>query len=137
MIDKGLIMKPMNTKTFKMDAYVDSDFLGIYGKEKRSDPDNIKSHTGYVICLNDCPIVWSSKLQELIMMSTMMTRVLCSLDCMMHEVLPLHTLVKTVANGCGLSSNCLTTFHTTVWEDNISALTLANLDPRQTLLEIL
>jgi hypothetical protein len=63
-IDEGLIMKPMNTKSFKMDAYVDSNFLGLYGKERRSDPDNVKSRTGYVICLNDCPIVWSSKLQE-------------------------------------------------------------------------
>jgi hypothetical protein len=129
-IDEGLIMKPMNTKSFKMDAYVDSDFLGLYGKERRSDPDNVKSRTGYVICLNDCPIVWSSKLQESIALSTMMAEYY-ALSTAMREVIPLRTLVKTVANGCGLSSDCLTTFMTTVWEDNVGALTLANLDPGQ------
>ena len=37
--DKGLIMKPMKTGSFKMDVYVDSDFLGIHGKEEQTDPD--------------------------------------------------------------------------------------------------
>ena len=45
--------------------------------------------------------------------------------------LPLRSLVEVVAKGCGLSDNCLTTFRTTVWEDNMGALTLANLDPGQ------
>ena len=58
--DKGLIMKPMRTDTFVMDAYVDSDFLGVYGKEKRADPDNVRSRTGFIILLNGCPIVWNS-----------------------------------------------------------------------------
>jgi hypothetical protein len=31
--NKGLILKPMSTDHFEMDAYVDSDFLGLYGKE--------------------------------------------------------------------------------------------------------
>jgi hypothetical protein len=31
--NKGLILKPMSTNHSEMDAYVDSDFLGLYGKE--------------------------------------------------------------------------------------------------------
>ena len=48
-----------------------------------------------------------------------------------REVLPLRTLVQTVAEGCGINTDCHTTFLTTVWEDNIGSLTLANLDPGQ------
>ena len=49
----------------------------------------------------------------------------------MREVLPLRSLVEAVAKGCGIDSHCLTNFKTTVWEDNVGALTLANLDPGQ------
>ena len=70
--DKGMILKPSRAEKFKMDVYVDSDFMGIYGQEERNDPDNVKSRTGHVICLNDCPIIWQSKLQESIALSTMM-----------------------------------------------------------------
>ena len=49
-----------------------------------------------------------------------------------REVLPLRDLVQVIAKGCDLVPECLTTFRTTVWEDNMGALTLANLDPGQT-----
>ena len=92
---------------------------------------NVKSQTGYVICLNDCPIVWTSKLQESIALSTMMAEYY-ALSTAMREVLPLRTLVQTVAKGLHIDEHCLSTFKTTVWEDNIGALTLANLEPGQT-----
>ena len=129
-LNEGLIMKPMTTDTFKMDVYVDSDFLGLYGREERADPDNVKSRTGYVLFINDCPIVWKSVLQESILLSTMMAEYY-ALSTAMREVIPLRRLVKAVADGCGLNNECLTTFKTTVWEDNNGALTLANLDPGQ------
>ena len=40
---QGMTMKPLDPDNFQVDAYVDSDFMGIYGKERRSDPDNVKS----------------------------------------------------------------------------------------------
>jgi hypothetical protein len=83
-----------------------------------------------VICLNGCPIVWSSKLMQSIALSTMMAEYY-ALSAAMREVLPLRDLVRTVAKGCGISEACLTTFKTTVWEDNAGALALANLDPGQ------
>ena len=128
--DKGLIMKPISTQTFKMDAYVDADFMGLYGKETRTDPANVKSRTGFVICLNDCPIVWASKLQQSIALSTMMAEYYALSTCMM-EVIPLRNTVAAVAKGMGIDEHCLTSFKTTVWEDNMGALTLANLEPGQ------
>jgi hypothetical protein len=41
--NKGLILKPMSTDHFEMDAYVNLDFLGLYGKEDQTDPTNVKS----------------------------------------------------------------------------------------------
>ena len=110
-----------------MDVYVDSDFMGLYGKEQRTNPDNVKSHAGHVICLNGCPIIRSSKLMQSIALSTMMAEYY-ALSAAMREVLPLRDLVRTVAHGVGIDDACLTTFCTTVWEDNAGALALANLD---------
>jgi hypothetical protein len=128
--EDGLILKPTDVTQLNMDVYVDSDFMGLYGRELRSDPTNVKSRTGYVICLNSCPIIWSSKLQESIALSTMMAEYY-ALSTAMREVLPLRNLVLTVAGGCGLNEHCLTTFKTTVHEDNSGALALALLEPGQ------
>ena len=42
-IGKGMILQPMKLDEFRMDVYVDSDFMGLYGKEARTDPANVKS----------------------------------------------------------------------------------------------
>ena len=60
----------MKLDKFEMDVYVDSDFLGLYGKERRDDPDNVRCRMGYVIMLNGCPVVWKSSLIDSICTST-------------------------------------------------------------------
>lgn len=126
---KGLILTP-DKEHLNLDVYVDADFCGLYGKENRDDPASVKSRTGYVICLANCPIIWASKLQKEVTLSTMMSEyyALCTA---MKEVIPLQELLKTFKHGVGLPSDFHTTFKTTVWEDNNGALTLANLDPGQ------
>ena len=62
--------------------------------------------------------------------STMMAEYY-ALSTAMRDVLPLRNLVRVMAEGCGLQSDCLTVFRTTVWEDNAGALTLASMDPGQ------
>jgi hypothetical protein len=126
--DKGMIMKPGSPDKIQMDVYVDSDFMGLYGKEQRHDSTNVKSRAGHIILINGCPIIWSSKLQDCIALSTMMAEYY-ALSSAMREVLPLRELVHTVAKGCGIAEACTTSFLTTVFEDNNGALTLANLDP--------
>ena len=49
----------------------------------------------------------------------------------MREVLPLRDAVQAIGKGLQIDESCLTTFHVTIWEDNMGALTLANLDPGQ------
>ena len=128
--NRGLRLKPLDTRKFELDVYVDSDFMGLYGKEKRENPDNVKSRAGHVMLLNGCPIIWSSKLMQQIALSTMMAEYY-ALSAAMKEVLPLIEVIKAVAKGFGIDESCVTEFRTTVWEDNMGALTLAQLDPGQ------
>lgn len=127
-LDQGMILKPTKFDEFRMDVYVDSDFMGLYGKERRDDPDNVKCRGGYVILLNDCPVIWKSSLLDAVTTSTMMAEYY-ALSNALREVLPLRDLVKTVAKGTGISQMCTTTFKCTAHEDNTAAETLANLEP--------
>ncbi len=60
-LDKGLILTPSDD--LKIDFYPDADFAGLWNPDNKNDPHCIRSRTGYVICLSDCPVLWSSKLQ--------------------------------------------------------------------------
>ena len=54
-----------------------------------------------------------------------------ALSTAMREALPSRNTVQAVGRGLQIDKSCLTTFHVTTWEDNMGALTLANLDPGQ------
>ena len=69
---KGLTFSPADMSNLQLDCHVDSDFLGRYGHDDRTDPTNVKSRMGYVILVNKCPIVWGSSLMNDVCMSTMM-----------------------------------------------------------------
>ena len=68
-LDKGLILNPSNDPN--IDCYPDADFAGLWNRDNRNDPHRVRSQTGYVICLSDCPVLWISKLQTEIALSTM------------------------------------------------------------------
>jgi hypothetical protein len=65
----GMILRPNGD--FKLSCYVDSDFGGLFGSENAKDPVSVKSRTGYLIKLGSVPILWVSKLQTQIALSTM------------------------------------------------------------------
>ena len=118
--------------TFHTDIYVDADFAGGWGYEDPSDPACVKSRTGFVIEIMGCPIQWLSKLQTNIATSTMEAEY-TALSIALRTAIPLIQLIKFVNNAFGLSQNPLVTFKSTVHEDNLGALTLAQLEPgRQT-----
>jgi hypothetical protein len=124
--DEGLILRP-NTD-FNIECFVDADFAGLWPYEDKQDPSCVKSRTGFVICVADCPVIWSSKLQTDIATSTMEAEY-NGMSISMRDVLPFRRLFLAVARGVGLSEEVLTSFKTTVWEDNNGALTLANMEP--------
>jgi hypothetical protein len=125
-MDRGLVLKP--TEALKIDCFVDADFAGLWPYEDKQDPTCVKSRTGFVICLADCPVIWSSKLQTEIATSTMEAEY-SALSTAMRDLLPFKHLVETVVKTMNFGRVESITFQTTVWEDNAGALTLANLDP--------
>jgi hypothetical protein len=67
--EKGMILKPSGT--LKIDSYPDADFAGLYGYAKITDSACVKSRTGFIITVSECPMVWVSKLQTETALSTM------------------------------------------------------------------
>ncbi|KAL7529438.1 LOW QUALITY PROTEIN: hypothetical protein ACHAXR_002968 [Thalassiosira sp. AJA248-18] len=68
-LDKGITSDPSNDIT--TNCYPDADFAGLWGHEHPQDHHCGRSHTGYVIILAGCPVVWVSRLQTEIVLSTM------------------------------------------------------------------
>jgi hypothetical protein len=54
-----------------IEVYADADFCGLFNPETALfDPITAKSHTGYIIMYMGCPIIWASKLQGDMALST-------------------------------------------------------------------
>jgi hypothetical protein len=67
---RGLHFKPTEMLK-KTDWYCDADFAGLYNVENQHhDPVCVKSRTGFCLTLGNCPLLWVSKLQTEIALST-------------------------------------------------------------------
>ena len=121
--DDGLIFTP--TTDLNVDCYVDADFAGLFGVEDPADPISVKSRTGYVIMIANCPLLWVSKLQQEISLSTQESECV-ALSSSLRDVIPIQNLVKEVMVAVGLDVDKLNfVMKSTVFEDNNAALTLA------------
>ena len=125
--DKGLILDPGDD--YSIDCYPDADFAGLWGYEHPQDPHCARSRTGYVITLAGCPVLWTSKLQTEIALSTMEAEYIAmSTSC--KDLFPLVDLIKELGGCLGLSISQTSNLHIKVHEDNVGALTLGKLEPR-------
>ena len=122
----GLIFQP--TGHFTVDCYVVADFAGLWTFEDDQDPVCMKSCTGYVLTFSGCPLLWTSTPNQ---------------NCIVHYGGWIHCPVpgnkrcysyknayywSFVEFWC-FSWECFT--HSTIFEDNNGALTLANV-PKMT-----
>ena len=103
---------------------MDADFAGLWSFEDNQDPVCIKSRMGYVLTFGGCPLLWASKLQTEIALSTMEAEYI-ALSQSMRDVIPTKSLIKEVLSHLGVSLEGVCT-HSTIFEDNNGALTLAN-----------
>jgi len=130
--NEGLILRPTPlTDTFNTDIYVDSAFAGAWGFEPPSNPDCVKSRTGFIIEIMGCPVQWLSKLQSNIATSTMEAEY-TALSIALRYALPLLEIIRYVTSSFCSTSPPLLTFKTTVHEDNQGALRLAQMEPGRT-----
>lgn len=122
---QGLILRP--SPTISVDCFVDADFLGLYGAEELDDPMSVKSRTGFVILLANCPLSWSSVLQTTISVSTLESE-WNALAASMRALIPMKRLVGEVLEGMTLKpgTNFRVTTKSHVFEDNAGVVQLAN-----------
>ncbi len=90
--DKGIIMKPDRSKGFEV--YVDASFVGDWDPEEADwDSETAKSRTkGYIFMFAGCPILWTSRVQSEVALSTTESEYIAILNAT-REVLPLIKLV--------------------------------------------
>jgi len=120
---RGLLFTP--DLSSGLDCYVDADFAGMYGYEDEQDPVSVKSRTGFVLTLFGCPVLWSSKLQaEITLSSTAAEYVAFSMA--MRELLPMRVLLQELATKLNFPSIANSLVRSTVFEDNQGCLSLVN-----------
>ena len=83
----------------------------------------MKSRTGYVIRLGGSPLVWKSKLQTLVAVSTMKAKYVALSACM-RKLITLHRLLMKLQGVFSFKSSVARTA-CMIFEDNQGAITLA------------
>ena len=66
--DRGIVYHPDKTKG--IECYVEAYFAGGWSQANSDNPENVMSSTGFAIYYAGCPVLWSSKLQTEISLST-------------------------------------------------------------------
>ena len=127
-MDRGMILTPSGQ--LDIDAYPDADFAGLYGYEDVQDPVCVRSRTGYIIMVANCPILWKSSLQTETATSTMEAEIIALSNCC-RELFPIMELVKAIASAIDMRQENSPRMHVTIHEDNSGALILANTLPPQ------
>ena len=118
---EGMLIRQMTE--LQLNCYADADFAGLWRVEHEQDPTCVKSRTGYIVTLGENPILWVSKLQSEVAVSTMEAEYI-ALSQSIRELLPLKRILKEVGKTFGKNKFRVITY-STIFEDNSGALTLA------------
>ena len=111
-----LVFNP--SKKLDVDCYADKDFAELWGHEDPQDPICARSRTGFVVTFANCPLLWVSKLQTEIALSTLHSEYVV-LSHSVRSLLPLKSLTKEVIDNLGIDSEKLKfVSSSTVYEDN-------------------
>ena len=119
--DCGIIYKV--DKSNGIEVYVGADFAGGWISADSENADNVLSRTGFVICYANCPLIWCSKLQTEIALSTAEAEYI-AMSHASRDTIPIQNLVKEVSCIFHLPEP-ITDFCITVHEDNLSAISMA------------
>jgi hypothetical protein len=122
--DKGIILNP---KDHSFDCWVDADFVGNWDRVNADvDPSTAKSRTGFIITYAACPVVWGSKLQSDVALSTTESEY-SAVSTSLREVIHLMQLIDEVKTIGWKTFEGKPTVHCKVFEDNAGALEMVRL----------
>ena len=86
--------------------YADADFAGLWGHENPQDPICDRSRTGFVVTFANCPLLWVTKLQTEIALSTLHYEYV-ALSHSVRALPPLKSLIKEVIDNLEIDSEKL------------------------------
>ena len=120
---RGIILKPDKSRT--LEVYADADFSGNWHKcTAEHDASTAKSRTGYVVMYAGCPIIWASKLQTQVALSTTEAEYI-SLSQALREVIPVINLLTEMKENNIATVSAVPNVYCKAFEDNSGALELA------------
>ncbi len=117
----GIIYKVK--KSIGTEAYVDTDFTGGWSSADAENANNVLSRNGFILCYANCPLIWFSKLQTEIVLSTVEAEYI-AMSHALWDTIPVQNLVKEVS-FIFLLPDSITNFCIMVHEDNLSAILMA------------
>ena len=117
---QGIVCRPNRSKS--IDTYVDASFAGEWNSECSNEPSSVMSRTGYTIYYANCPVIWSSKLQTEIALSTTEAEYI-ALSQSLRDVLPLISLLRELKQSIPFEPST-PVIHCTVHEDNKGCIDL-------------
>jgi hypothetical protein len=89
--ERGMIYRPDLKRG--LEVFMDANIAGGWDPEDAENADNVYSCTEYVICYSGCPMIWQSKLQTEIALSTA-ERGYIALSQVLRETLPMTKLMR-------------------------------------------
>ncbi len=120
--ERGIIYKIDRSKG--LEVYIDADFAGSWSAADSDNADNVLSRTGFIICYANCPIVWFSKLQTKIALSTAEAEYI-AISHALCQMTPIQNLMKEI--HCIISMpNPMTDFCITVMRKTFQPLLWQN-----------
>ena len=122
MKDKGLLLKP--DKGRGLECYVDADWAGSWTPKSATDPSCAHSRTGYIILYAGCPIIWASKKQMLIALSTTEAEYI-ALSSALREVIAVRNLLQELKDRKFPVHEGTPVVTCKVFEDNRSCIEIA------------
>ncbi len=123
--DLGTCFKPNRDKGFE--CYCDADFSGNWNKHLAPfDPSTAKSRSGWILFYAGCTVIWASKLQTQVTLSTTEAEYI-AMSQSLRDVLPIMFLVQEIYKK-DFQVICTKPYiYCKVFEDNSGALELARL----------
>ena len=119
--NKGIVFQPNSERG--LECYVDADYAGGWSKVDAQNPENVLSRTGYVIFYAACPLVFMSKMQTEIALSTAESEyIACSTA--MRDIISLMQLMEEIFSIFPLKM-LEPKVHCNVCEDNESCIAMA------------
>jgi hypothetical protein len=123
--DKGIILNP---KSHSFDCFVDADFVGNWQRVNADlDPGTAKSRTGFVILYGGCPVVWASKLQREVALSTTEAEYNALSESLREVINMMQLLQETREKLEWKTTTKPPVVHCKVFEDNSGALEMVRL----------